>query len=137
MKRMFIEAGHASGFHFLNTLAYVACIAAYNQAEPWFNAMLRYVQENDQFIREFCRANLPDLKIVPLEATYLQWIDFSAICQDPLRRKHLLCQQAAVAFESGPAFGEEGHAFERFNIAYPRFVIAEVLERVQKVLSRS
>ncbi|MCL2305439.1 MAG: pyridoxal phosphate-dependent aminotransferase [Planctomycetaceae bacterium] len=133
MKRKYIEAGHTCGFHFLNSLAYVACIAAYNRAEPWFNAMLRYVQENDQFVREFCRVNLPDLKIVPLEATYLQWMDFSAICREPRQRSHLLHRQAAVVFESGSVFGEGGNSFERFNIAYPRTTIAEVLERLQKI----
>ena len=130
MKKRYVESSLACGFYSLNTLAYVACIAAYEKAEPWFEAVLKYVQENDNFVREYVQTHLPEVRITPLEATYLQWLDFSAFGWDASKREELFRQQAGVQFESGLIFGKEGRNFERFNLAYPRSVIREVLQRI-------
>ncbi len=134
MKKQYFESGLTCGFYSLNAFAYAACIAAYEKAEPWFDAMLLYVRENDTFIRRFVQTELPELIIPPLEATYLQWIDCSALGLTPSDRETLFRQKAAVMFESGSVFGEDGKNFERFNIAYPRSTIVEVLQRILSCL---
>ena len=130
MKKRYIQAALNCGFYSLNTFAYIGCIAAYEHGEKWFDAMLRYVAENDRFVRNYCSENLSQLSITPLEATYLQWIDFSAIGIDCLEREAIFRKKAKVFFESGHIFGEQGRDFERLNLAYPRTVIKEVLDRI-------
>ena len=127
------QASLNCGFYSANCLAYDACIAAYDKAEPWFDAMLAYVKANDQFVREYFAEHLPQLTISPLEATYLQWLDFSFLGLDHLQLQQLIREKANVFFEEGHIFGDEGRGFERWNLAYPRGVIEEIARRVVDV----
>lgn len=134
IRKQFVEASSRCGFHALNSFAYAATVAAYNQAEPWFEAMLDYVHGNEKLIRDYLLKRFPRLTVSPLQGTYLQWIDFSGLGMNYLEREKLLREQAGLFFESGRVFGENGKDFERFNIAYPRSVITNVLQRLDSVL---
>ena len=134
MREQYIQSALKCGFYSLNTFAYIGCIAAYEHGEKWFDAMLDYVAQNDKCVRDYCNRNIPALSITPLEATYLQWIDFSAVGMDYLERETLFRKKAKVFFESGHVFGEQGRDFERLNIAYPRTIIIETLDRIRTVL---
>lgn len=133
MRKAFTDAALHCGFHALNSFAVPATIAAYNECEAWLEQMLQYVHANDRFVRDFSEQHKLDLTISPLQGTYLQWIDFSAWNRYYLERENLFRKQAKVFFESGHIFGEDGKPFERFNLAYPRTTIEEVLKRIAAV----
>ncbi|MCL2348022.1 MAG: pyridoxal phosphate-dependent aminotransferase [Planctomycetaceae bacterium] len=135
VRKKFLEASHACGFHSLNCFACHACIAAYDRAEPWLDAMLEYVAANDRFVRDELQNFVPSLKISPLEATYLQWMDCTPLGLEPLQLQRLMQKKANVFFEEGTVFGDEGKGFERFNIAYPRSVVEEVVRRVKQAVA--
>ena len=135
IRKQYEQAALSCGFYSLNCLAYPACVTAYNEAQPWLEAMLEYVAANDQHIRDWAKTDHPELVISPLEATTLQWIDFSAWNLDPQELQNTMRNKARIFFEEGPVFGEEGNRFERFNIAYPRSIIDEVLRRINESAS--
>lgn len=133
IKKKFDAAAYCCGFHSPNVFACAASSAAYDCAENWLEEMLQYIAGNDRYIRSYIAEHLPGITVAPLEATYLQWIDFSAWNVPYLEREKMIREKAAVYFDSGHIFGEEGRDFERFNIAYPRFLITEVLERIRNL----
>ncbi|MDR1491911.1 MAG: pyridoxal phosphate-dependent aminotransferase [Planctomycetaceae bacterium] len=132
IRQKYVDAALYCGFNALNTLAFPACIAAYNECEDWFDKALKYIRQNDQLVRDVLGQRLPNVVISPLQATYLQWLDFSRLGFDALTLRQFLREKAGVFFDDGFLFGDEGKQFERFNLAYPRAVIEEVVRRVAK-----
>ncbi|MDR0521990.1 MAG: pyridoxal phosphate-dependent aminotransferase [Planctomycetaceae bacterium] len=135
VRQQFIDGQHRCGSHLLNTFSYIACTAAYQHCGNWFDELRQYIYENDVFVRKYIAEKKLPLSVCPLEATYLQWLDFS---QSPYpsadERKHALCRRQHILFENGLVFGKEGEHFERFNIACPRSVVEEVLYRLAALL---
>ena len=75
-----------------------------------------------------------DVKISPLEGTYLQWIDFRRLEPDAEKLRQKMLYQAHVAMDEGSMFGPEGNGFERLNLAAPRNLIEEIMDRIAAVL---
>ena len=75
-----------------------------------------------------------DVKISPLEGTYLQWIDFRRLELDAEKLRQKMLYQAHVAMDEGSMFGPEGNGFERLNLAAPRNLIEEIMDRIAAVL---
>ena len=121
----------ASGYGELNTLGLVACQSAYEKGEAWITALNSYLQKNISFVREYIKTNLPMVKLVEPEGSYLLWLDFSEydILQEVLEER--MYQGARVFLSSGTTYGVEGYGFFRMNIACPRVTIAEALDRIQ------
>jgi len=134
IREKFVQTSLNCGFYSPNCLAEDAAVAAYNKTEPWLEAMLEYIKANDQLVRNFATEHWPQLVISPLEATYLQWLDFSFLGLEPTQLRQLMREQAGIFFEEGTIFGDEGCGFERLNLGYPRSVIAEIIRRIDSVL---
>ena len=118
-----------------NALSIVAAQAAYTHGEEWLEAVLAYLDENIKFLQSFLAKHLPKVKLVPLEGTYLAWLDFTAygFPQEELVRR--IVHEAKVLLEDGTLFGEEGKGFMRMNIATTRSILDEALARMAKVLT--
>ena len=114
----------------LNPFGYVACQAAYDRAEPWLKALLAYLDGNRRFVQEFIVRELPQLHAVALEGTYLQWVDCRGL---GLERDALEAHMTAhgLFFDEGYLFGQEGAGFERINLACPRRVLVQAMERLR------
>ena len=125
----------AAGIHGLNCFGAVAVQAAYNHGEEWLAAMLAYVEANYHFLVDYLAAHLPQVRVVPLEGTYLAWCDFRALGLSPAGRKKRIMEKANVYLDEGELFGPEGEGFERINLACPRSILAEALERIVRVMS--
>uniref|UniRef100_UPI00307B3A32 aminotransferase class I/II-fold pyridoxal phosphate-dependent enzyme n=1 Tax=Dysosmobacter welbionis TaxID=2093857 RepID=UPI00307B3A32 len=118
-----------------NFFAPVAAKAAWDHGEAWLDSCLAYIQKNDQFVREFAEDTWNgDVKISPLEGTYLQWIDFRRLEPDAEKLRQKMLYQAHVAMDEGSMFGPEGNGFERLNLAAPRNLIEEIMDRIAAVL---
>ena len=116
-----------------NALSIVAAQAAYTHGEEWLEAVLAYLDENIKFCSLLAK-HLPKVKLVPLEGTYLAWLDFTAYgFQEELVRR--IVHEAKVLLEDGTLFGEEGKGFMRMNIATTRSILDEALARMAKVLT--
>ena len=119
-----------------HTLGLTAAEAAYNHGRPWLNAVMRYVQDNYQFMCDYIEENIPQLKVVPAEGTYLIWVDCSALGLTPEERKKLILEDAKVYLDDGLMFGDQGADFERFNLACPRHIVADSLERIKAQIDK-
>lgn len=119
-----------------NTFGLVATEAAYRGGEEWLADVMAYVQENYRFMAAYLAQNLPQIKPVPTEGTYLVWVDFRALEMEPEARKKMMMDEAKVWLDEGEMFGPEGEGFERFNIACPRSLLAEALQRIDKAINK-
>jgi cystathionine beta-lyase len=118
----------------LNPFGLVATVAAFAGGEPWLDALLDYLRGNDRFLREFLATHLPGVKASPLEGTYLAWLDFRSYGFSPSELKERMIQKAGLALNDGPTFGPGGEGFQRMNLACPRAVLGQALERLEAAL---
>ena len=121
-----------SGCHQMNTMGLAACRSAYAKGAPWLGELRAYILGNIRLLREFLEAELPNVRLVEPEGTYLAWLDFSAygLSQGELDRR--VEEGAGLWLDSGTLFGPEGAGFQRVNLACPRATLAEALGRLKK-----
>ena len=122
-------AGVVSG----NAFALAATRAAYTDCDAWLDGLVDYLAGNRDAVVEFAKARLPRVRVTPLEATYLMWLDCRAL---GLEQEELLsCLNAAHVFVTdGLFFGEGGRGFIRLNIGCPRAQLERALEQMATVL---
>ncbi|MEZ4592146.1 MAG: MalY/PatB family protein [Chloroflexota bacterium] len=114
-----------------NTFGVVATEAAYNFGEEWLTAVLDYIEGNYNFMRDYLAEHLPQLHLLPAEGTYLVWLDCRALELTPEERKKLIFEDARLYLDEGEMFGPEGAGFERINLACPRWLLGEALDRLK------
>lgn len=118
-----------------NPLSIAAHLGAYDQSEDWLDEVKVYLDGNFNFLKEWLEQNLPKMKYRVPEGTYLAWIDVSAY-QPNSEQFAKDCGFGGIIVEQGDVFGDGGKGFIRFNVATPRAVIAEGLERMKKVIEK-
>ena len=101
----------------------VAAAAAYNEAEPWLDDLIEYLQGNYTYLKSYLEQELPGVVVYELQGTYLVWVDFQAVVPDQEERIRLLEEKAGVGLDHGEWFGDNGDGFERINIACPRSIL--------------
>ncbi|NMH68525.1 pyridoxal phosphate-dependent aminotransferase [Bacillus sp. RO3] len=122
------------GFFTLNTFGIVGMEAAYRHGEGWLEEVLEYLQENVRVTKEFIIKNLPDLRLVDPEGTYLLWIDCTKMGLSDEELKERLLDKGKLALEPGTKYGSGGEGFVRMNIACPRRTLMDGLERLRTAL---
>ena len=122
---------NACGLSSLNCVGLAACKAAYRTGEAWLDALLTYLKGNVDFLRDYLRDNLPMLRLIEPEGTYLAWIDFSALGLSPEELDDLVINRAKLWLDAGRIFGECGAQFQRVVLACPRATLKEALDRLK------
>ncbi|HBC7432378.1 MalY/PatB family protein [Enterobacter bugandensis] len=113
-----------------SVLALTAHIAAYQQGEPWLNALRRYLEENLLYIAQELNSAFPKLNWQPPEATYLAWIDLRPLNIDDRALQKVLIEQQKVAIMPGYTYGNEGNGFVRLNAGCPRSKLEQGVQRL-------
>jgi len=111
-----------------------ACKAAYDGGEDWLEQLLDYLTGNLDFLRSYLQAHLPAVRLVEPEGTYLVWLDFSALGMSDAALDALISHKARLWLDDGLMFGASGSGFQRVNIACPRSVLAQALDRLVEAL---
>ncbi|KAA6321421.1 Cystathionine beta-lyase PatB [termite gut metagenome] len=119
----------------INSFGVEGLIAAYNEGEDWLQELLIYLYGNYQYLKEFLDINLPQLKVLSLQATYLVWIDCSALQQSSKEISGILLNKGKLWLNEGVMYGANGNHFMRINIACSRPLLSEGLKRMKQVLS--
>lgn len=114
----------------------VALQAAYDHGEPWLEQVLLYLQDNLEYLETYVTEYIPQINVIKPEGTYLVWLDCRDLGLDKLALKRLMTDDAGVYLDEGFIFGQEGEGFERINIACPRSVLAEGLDRIRKAIGQ-
>ena len=117
--------------HMGNIFGTVALEAAYTYGDEWLGQLMQYLQKNYYFLEEYFKVNLPEVKVMRPEATYLIWLDFSAfgLSDEALNQKLI---DAGVGLNRGVQFGKQGSGFMRMNIGCTRSMLEEALLRIKK-----
>ena len=134
LKRKFKHQMDAAGISQLNVLGLVACEAAYEHGEEWYQAMKAYVKENIEFVKQYVEEQLPGVNMVEHEGTYLVWLDFRGTGLSVEELDDKIINQAKLWLDSGKIFGSCGEGFQRINVACPRKVLEEALDRIKNAV---
>lgn len=110
-------------------------IAAYTEGFSWLAELKPYIYSNYRFLCEFIRQHLPQLHILPLEATYLVWMDCSALNRSAKKLAADLLEHQHLWVTDGTVYGDAGEGFLRWNIACPRIQLQRALERFRIYLA--
>ncbi len=116
----------------MNVLGYAACEAAFRDSEPWRQALLAYLRGNRGFLAAFLEEHLPMIKLTPCDATYLAWLDVSALKLD---NPGQFFEQHGVGLADGAQYGAPAGKFVRLNFGCPRATLTEALARMKRALA--
>lgn len=108
--------------------------AAYNNGEEWLDQMLEYVQGNIDYVIDYCRRNIPGVKVIRPQASFLLWLDFRSLHMCQREIMNLLLDKAHLALNDGSTFGTQGAGFARLNVGTPRAVLARALESLRSAV---
>ena len=118
----------------VNPFGPVAVKAAYNESEDWIDALNVYLWDNYRALCDFVAKHLPQWRVMPLEGTYLVWVDVSACCDSVATYCDHLIKEAKVWVNPGTMYGpKSGEGYLRINIACPRSLLLEALNRITKI----
>lgn len=115
-------------------LSAIATEAAFTKGADWRRQMLSYVEGNVEFVIDYLKANIPAIRPMKPQASFLVWLDCRGLGLDHDGLIDLFVDKARLALNDGATFGREGSGFMRFNVASPRSVLAESLERLKKAV---
>ena len=118
-----------------NVFAFNTVVAAYNKGEEWLQQMLTYVQGNIDEVVSYIKENIPQLKVIIPQASYLVFIDFSALQLNQKDIVALCTNRAHLALNDGSIYGEEGNGYMRINLACPRSVVRQALAQLKNAIT--
>lgn len=134
LRRKFRKEMDRAGISQLSVLGLVATEAAYAHGDEWYAAMKNYVRDNIAFARAYVEENLPGVRMIDTQGTYLIWLDFRQTGLTVEQLDHKIIYEAGLWLDSGKIFGKTGEGFERINVACPRAVLQEALDRIRGIL---
>ncbi|SES64578.1 cystathione beta-lyase [Salinibacillus kushneri] len=124
----------SQGLGMLNTFAIVAMEAAYLHGEEWLDQLLKVLQENKQYVQKTFHENTNLIKVLDAEGTYLLWLDCRNMGLSSSELKQFFQSKAKVGLNDGISFGHEGDGFMRMNIACPKEIVIEGVQRILTAL---
>ena len=122
------------GYSQVNLMGLVACEAAYKYGRQWLNELKEYLLDNLNFLRDYLETNIPRIKLIEPEGTYLIWLDCSALGFEDKELEKFIVEKAKLWLDSGYIFGKEGEGFQRINIACPRETLKKALEQLKEAV---
>ena len=118
-----------------NLFGSVALEAAYTYGDDWLKQLMDYLWNNYLFLEEFFQRHLPRVKVMKPEATYLVWLDFSDYGMNDSELIQFATEKAKVGLNNGGRFGRGGDGWLRLNLACPRSILADALERLKEAFA--
>jgi len=97
--------------------------------------LLSYLQGNLEFLMQYLKERIPKIKAIKPEGTYLVWLDCRELGLNPMSLRAFMKEKARVGLDDGFLFGSSGGGFQRINIACPRSILEEALERIEKAVN--
>lgn len=114
----------------------IATIAAFKHGEPWRQEMVRYIEGNVDAVINFCARELPQIKPLRPQASFLVWLDCRALGMSREERNDLFINKAGLALNDGETFSPGGEGFMRLNVAVPRSVLMKAMNQLKDAIIR-
>jgi len=134
IRKSYHEFLHARELDEGSIFSYTATQAAYEEGSNWMSQMLNYVESNILFVDQFLKENIPQIKAIIPEASFLLWLD----CRDLKLKQYelvfLFVNWAHLALNNGVMFGVEGEGFMRMNVGTPRLILEQALYQLKEAI---
>ncbi|MBB5226470.1 pyridoxal phosphate-dependent aminotransferase [Treponema ruminis] len=134
LKKKFHDERDKTGYDEPSLMGFTATQAAYEKGKEWLLELKKHLASNLDFVRTFVKEKLPKARLIEPEGTYLLWLDFSGYGYSDSELDDIIVNKAKVWLDRGTMFGLEGEGYQRINIATPRALLQEALERISKAL---
>jgi cystathionine beta-lyase len=134
LRKRYNQAVKTFSLHMEPYFGVSAVISSYTHGDEWLEQLIDYLQGNLDYLTGFLAERLPEIKVIIPDATYLVWMDCTAISADPSELKKLMYEEARVAFSDGSVFGKQNAGYLRVNIACPRAILMEAMNRFESAV---
>lgn len=126
LKRSELDEGHI--------FAYLATQVAYEEGSEWLSEVKDYILKNVNFVNDFIEKNIPQIKVMKPEASFLVWLDCKGLNMSQQELVSLFVNDAKLALNDGQMFGEEGIGYMRMNIGCPLSIIEKALNNLKEAV---
>jgi len=133
LREKFKDEYTRSGLSQPGVMGLIACKAAYQDGAQWLDQLINYLSGNISFLKTYLSKHIPKIKLVEPEGTYLAWLDFNALGISSQKLDETITHKAKLWLSAGQTFGKGGKGFERINVACPRSVLHNALDRLKNV----
>ena len=137
LRRKFWKVLDAIHIEMGNLFGNIASEAAYTHGDAWLDQLLGYIDDNINTLIDFAGKELPQLKVIRPEATYMAWLDFTQTGMDSVELKKFLIDKAGIGLNEGIQFGPGGEGFMRINLACPRQTLLKALQQLKEAFNCS
>jgi cystathionine beta-lyase len=131
VRKAYIAQLDRQGYSQSNVMGIVACQAAYTYGGEWLDQLKDYLAANLNYVRQFLKEQLPQIKLIEPQGTYLIWLDCSALNLSDRQLKELIVNKANLWLDDGYIFGKGGSGFQRINIACPRATLQTAMKQLK------
>ena len=118
-----------------NMFAPIVTIAAFRHGEAYRRELLKYIEGNIDFVIDYCKENIPLVKPLRPQASFLIWLDCRGLKLKQADLVSLFVNRAHLALNDGSMFGQEGEGFMRLNVGSPRAVIRQAMEQLRDAVN--
>jgi len=136
LREQFTAMQDALGSGLVNTFGIIATMTAFREGDEWLNQLLRYLTGTRDLMLKFFAENIPAIRPIPPQGTYLVWLDCRSLGLSDEELQRFMIEEAGIAFTPGTDFGESGQGFERMNLAIPRPMVQKALDQLRAALAR-
>jgi len=133
-REAFRSSQNLTGIHHPNVFGITALEAAYQCGGDWLDQLMHYLKGNVEFVINFLEQELPQIKAIPPEGTYLIWLDFRQLEMESKDLQNFLVQKAGVGLNAGYLFGPGGEGYARLNLGCSRLLLEEGLNRIKTAI---
>jgi cystathionine beta-lyase len=134
LRARFQKALERNGFFGICVFGGVALEAAYLNGEEWLEQVLAYLEGNLHYLKSYLDQHIPGIRLISPEGTYLAWLDCRGLGLEQAELKQFMLKEARLHLQDGAVYGQEGEGFMRMNIACPRSILVEALERIRRAI---
>jgi len=133
LREKFKDEYTRSGLSQPGVMGLIACKAAYQDGAQWLEQLINYLAGNITFLKTYLAGHIPGIKLIEPEGTYLAWLDCNELGISAGKLDETLTHKGKLWLSSGTSFGKGGKGFQRVNVACPRSVLRNALERLKNV----
>ena len=134
LRRRFFKWLDANELSEPHLFAPIAIIAAFTKGEEWRRQLISYIEGNILFLEDYLSRNIPLIKPIRPQATFLVWLDCSGLGLDHERLVDLFVNKAHLALNDGEMFGLGGEGFMRLNVGTPRALLCKALDQLTEAV---
>ena len=131
MKQVFDKFWMNMDIHRNNAFSLTAMQAAFNEGEEWLDQLLPYLSDNFDFVVDYCKKHIPQIKTYAPDATYLMWLDCRDLGLSNEELRTFMIEKAKLGFNEGWSFGRSLSGYMRLNAACPRSILEQAMKQLE------